>query len=294
MNSATSSVAHSPFNFDLKRELAHIGRHEAALKTQWFAAEPFRYVICDNFLTREFAEALLANYPSPAQTEWDQTTYTHQRKKFSKNKDFSAPFTDLFDLSASPEFRAMVERITGIEHVLDDPSLVGGGLHQIFNGGFLDVHVDYNFHPVTKKQRRLNLLVYLNKDWKREYQGRLELWDMRTKRQLQDIEPVFNRAVMFETNEISHHGHPVPLVIPDGVSRKSIAVYYYTDEVVTTSTEHNTLYSNTTGLRGTLKIVRSSVTASVERVRAQGVVSLVRSLARKARRRVQSLPPENQ
>ncbi len=88
----------------------------------------------------------------------------------------------------------LVSDIVGIAGLLHDPALVGGGLHQILPGGFLDVHTDYNFHPQTKLHRRLNLLLYMNKDWKREYEGYLELWDMDAKKQIEDIAPAFNRG----------------------------------------------------------------------------------------------------
>lgn len=170
-------------------------------------------------------------------------------------------------MTESDEFKNLISSICNIPQLISDPELVGGGLHQIMNGGYLDVHVDYNFHPQTKLHRRLNLLLYLNKDWKQEYEGYLELWDMDAKKQLDAIAPIFNRAVIFETNEISYHGHPRPLNMPPDVMRKSLAVYYYSKEREESEVaiEHNTIYRQTTGLKGYVKTSLSALVALDER-----------------------------
>jgi len=189
----------------------------------WNTAKPFHFVVIDDFLEEGFAEALLREYP-PADPNWTNITYAHQKKKFSLTRDFPPNINDFFVMSASEEFLDLISQITGIGGLLADPELLGGGCHQIVNEGFLDVHIDFNVHSVTRNHRRLNAILYLNKNWKEEYAGFLELWDMKTKVRIANIAPLFNRLVIFETNEISYHGHPVPLNIPDGMSRKSLAV----------------------------------------------------------------------
>ena len=186
----------------------------------------------DDFLPPDLAETVLTAYPTPNVETWDRTTYTHLRKKFTLTKNFPTPIDELFAWTASARFLELVSEVTGIPRLLADPVLLGGGLHQIARGGFLDVHVDFNFHPRTKLHRRLNLLLYMNRDWKPEYQGYLELWDMRERRLLEAISPDFNRLVLFETNEVSFHGHPQLLETPPGLTRKSLAVYYYTERRV--------------------------------------------------------------
>ena len=172
----------------------------------------------------------------------------------------------------SPEFLGWLERITGIDDLLADNQLFGGGLHQSIAGAFLNVHVDYNIHPSTKFHRRLNVLVYMNKAWEDEFEGHLELWDFsgNKKRMLEKYAPIFNRCVIFETNESSFHGHPKPLKTPKGVNRKSIATYYYsrTRPESGNSIEHNTIYINTEGMRGQVKRLMSAVKAFAERIRS--------------------------
>lgn len=275
--------------------LAGLSTRVEELKRDWSSKEPFRYIIIDDFLPVEYAEEILKAYPEPDIEGWDKTTYTHQRKKLTQRENFPQSIKSFFALTASNEFRDFVSEFTGVTKLIEDPELVGGGMHQILRGGFLDVHVDYNLHPRTKLHRRLNLLLYINKGWKPEYKGYLELWDLQTNRQLESIAPLFNRAVLFETNEVSYHGHPHPLNTPHHITRKSLAVYYYTKERddTTVAPEHNTLYKQTTGVPGYIKTLMSSTKALAERATEQGLKALGQNLVRRTQRRIQGLPPEN-
>src|SRR5688500_10987555 len=120
------------------------GRAEQ-LRAEWSAKKPFRFVVVDNFLDEAFAEEIFAAYPKPSADFWDNTTYIHQRRKFTLTKGFPEAVQQFFQMTAAQEFRNLITEITGIRNLIDDPDLVGGGLHQIATGGFLDVHVDYNF-----------------------------------------------------------------------------------------------------------------------------------------------------
>ena len=126
------------------------------------------------------------------------------------------------------EMLQFLEALTGIEGLIPDPYFGGGGLHQIEPGGFLKIHADFNVHPKLKLDRRLNLLTYLNKDWRDEWGGHLELWNAPMTERRQRIAPLFNRTVVFSTTDTSFHGHPHPLTSPPGVTRKSVSLYYYT------------------------------------------------------------------
>lgn len=243
-----------------------------ALKAQWNdPKKPFRYLIYDDFFHQEDAERILAAYPDVTTGNWDGTTYINQKNKFALTK-FGQEHTLLqsaFDEFNCDKFLHIVEEITGIPELLGDDELFGGGLHQSVTGAFLDVHVDFNYHQTTKYHRRMNAIVYMNKDWKEEYNGYLELWDMKTKKQLEYIAPAFNRCVIFETNEVSYHGHPKPLAAPGGLTRKSLAVYYYTKErpAGEIAGEHNTVYVNTEGTGGMLKNLKSGLKAAIERTK---------------------------
>lgn len=280
---------------DVVPTLASMRRRLPGWAAEWAPRHPFRYVVVDDFLSSDLAEAIHSAFPAPDWATWDGTNYLHQRAKFVRTSGFPVPIARYFELTASEEFRALMSELSGIGSLLSDAELVGGGLHQIGYGGFLDVHVDFNQHPRTKLYRRLNLLLYLNKDWKREYGGQLELWDMQKRVQLEDINPLFNRAVLFETTETSFHGHPRPLAAPPGHARKSLAVYYYTVEPGDhlQAPEHNTLYKQTTGLRGYLKTLASAFDTAIERTHQKGIASVCATILHKLNRALRGQPPEN-
>ncbi len=241
------------------------------IRLDYQSKKPFHYTVFENFFNQEVSDRIHDSYPTIQNGSWDGTTYIDQKNKFQKTTfENGSVFNEVFKELNSPEFLKWLESVTGINNLLGDEELFGGGLHQSIKGAFLNVHVDYNIHPKTKFHRRLNVLVYMNKNWKDEYEGNLELWHLSDnhKTLLQKIAPQFNRCVIFETNEISFHGHPKPLKTPDGVNRKSIATYYYTESRPENeiAAEHNTVYVNTEGIKGQVKRLYSAVKAVLERV----------------------------
>ncbi len=242
------------------------------IKDEYQSKKPFRYVVFENFFPNDIAEKVLNEYPQISNGEWEGTTYLDQKNKFQKTTfEKGSVMESVFEELNSAEFLKWLNQVTEIEEdLIGDKDLFGGGLHQSINGAFLNVHVDYNINPQTKYHRRLNVIVYMNKDWKDEYEGHLELWDLTDDKKvlLEKVAPNFNRCVIFETNEISFHGHPKQLNTPKDMNRKSIATYYYTknrpeNEI---TKEHNTIYVNTEGLNGNVKRFNSGVKAFLERI----------------------------
>lgn len=242
------------------------------IKGNFNTAKPFRFVSFDGIFNPEMAEKIHAEYPKIEEGKWDGSTYVNQKNKFQKTRfESGSILQNVFAELNSPIFLAWLQRLTEFDQeILGDAELFGGGLHQSINGAFLNVHVDYNIHPTSNYHRRLNVIVYMNKDWKDDYEGHLELWDLTdgNKNQKARIAPEFNRCVIFETNEISFHGHPKPLNTPHGVNRKSIATYYYTKTRPETeiADSHNTIYVNTEGVTGKVKQLSAGVKAFLERI----------------------------
>jgi Rps23 Pro-64 3,4-dihydroxylase Tpa1-like proline 4-hydroxylase len=244
----------------------------AAIRHEFRSNQPFKYTMFDGFFHSDMADRIHDNYPLIQDGQWDGTTYIDQKNKFQKNRFAAGSIqAEVFDELNSGIFLKWLEEVTGIQELHADDELFGGGLHQSTTGAFLNVHVDYNLHPKTRFHRRLNVLVYLNRGWRDEYEGHLELWDLSDNQRtlLAKYAPSFNRCVIFETNEISYHGHPRPLKTPTGVNRKSLATYYYTPTrpAEETASEHNTLYVNTEGASGQVKRLQSGIKALVERIR---------------------------
>jgi hypothetical protein len=198
--------------------------------------EPFPHVVIDNFLPLDYANRTLDVFPdqhSPIWLDWKQRDTSHQPRKqgighASRLADVSPYLQNMLAVFNSYPFLNFLEVLTGIEKLLPDAHYHGGGLHQILSGGKLAIHADANVLGPLDVYRRINVLLYLNKDWKPEYGGDLELWDETLQGCVKSIAPVFNRLVIFNTTKKSFHGHPAPLQTPPEITRKSIALYYYT------------------------------------------------------------------
>lgn len=218
-----------------------------ALARTFRAAEPFPHLVFENFLEPAFARDVAAAYPDfeNASQVGLQFAKVNERRKVQvcDSKLFPPPVKTLADLVNGPAFLALLERITGIPNLLADESFGGGGIHETAAGGWLDVHVDFNWFAERQWHRRLNLLVFLNETWPESWGGQLELWDEKVKRCHRSVLPVLNRAVLFATSGISYHGVQ-RITCPEGVYRKSFAAYYYTREAPPgwTGEKHSTIF----------------------------------------------------
>lgn len=216
----------SMFRLDVDYLKALALEHREAYAT----ASPFPHVVIDNFLPEALLEAVLKEFPNPKQIDWQTFQTPAEKKLASKHEHQMGDATRLLLYSLnSSTFITFLEILTGIDGILPDPHFEGGGLHQIERGGFLKMHVDFNHHKKLRLDRRLNFLLYLNQDWKEEYGGHLELWDTKMTQCQKKILPLFNRCVVFSTTDFSYHGHPEPLTCPEDRTRKSLALYYYTN-----------------------------------------------------------------
>jgi len=201
-----------------------------ANQQRYAQALPFPHIVIDNFLPIEVLETILSEFPKPEQINWTKYEDTAQVKLASTNETQLGIATRLLlHQFNSSVFLNFLETLTGIDGINPDPHFGGGGLHQIVRGGFLKVHVDFNRNIKLRLDRRLNLLLYLNQNWEESYGGQLELWDRDMTACQTRILPIFNRCVIFNTTDFSFHGHPNPLTCPPGWTRKSIAIYYYSN-----------------------------------------------------------------
>jgi Rps23 Pro-64 3,4-dihydroxylase Tpa1-like proline 4-hydroxylase len=211
----------------------------------YIEGKPFPHIIIDDFLPEEILDGILKEFPQANQIKWQQFDDIAQKKLASTSELQMGVCTKnlLYQLN-SGTFINFLEKLTSIDGLIPDPHFQGGGLHQIERGGFLKIHADFNRHTKMKLDRRLNLLIYLNKNWKEEYGGHFELWDRDMTKCEQKVLPIFNRCVIFSTSDYSYHGHPEPLNCPEGWTRKSLALYYYSngrpEEEI--SNDHTTLF----------------------------------------------------
>lgn len=201
-----------------------------ALREQYQTADPFPHIVIDNLFDDAQLDAIVADFPKPEETRWMRFDSATEKKLgyYHEHSRITERIRHFLDALNGFEMLLFLEALTGIDGLIPDPYFGGGGLHQIEPGGFLKVHVDFNVHPKLKLDRRANMLVYLNRDWKEEWGGHLELWNEGMTECRKRILPSFNRTVIFSTTDRSYHGHPHPLTSPQGVTRKSVSLYYYT------------------------------------------------------------------
>jgi hypothetical protein len=214
--------------------LDSVANHHAK---QFAAAQPFPHWVMSDFLPKEILHLLVSEFPGPDDIPWKMwgsgRTKRLEQSKLEKlgqsDERFFGPFTRHF-LSQlhSATFLSFLQKLTGVGSLVVDPSLNGCGLHSTGNGGRLMIHTDSNRHPHGRGSlhQALNLILYLNQDWKEEYGGQLELWT-RDRRPCKEILPIANRIVVFQSDTGSFHGHPRPVSAPGDRRRNSLSVYYY-------------------------------------------------------------------
>jgi len=203
-------------------------------KKDLLSCEPFPYFCIDNFLDEDFANEIHDSFPAyqEAQKLGKEFSAVNEKRKIqiTDSSKFPPAIKKLSDLLASDEYVKMWSELTGVADLMADAKLTGGGIHETNSGGHLDVHVDFNYNEEKQAFRRLNILIYFNKDWKEEYGGYLDVWDKDVKKCYGSFEPKFNRACGFLTSEISFHG-VTPITCPPGIMRKSFATYFYTKDM---------------------------------------------------------------
>ncbi len=215
------------------------------------AAQPFPHVVIDDFLSEPLCSEICRQFPPFSETAaLNEDGRVGNKAVQEKVRALGPAFRQLDELVQSPGFLGLIGRVTGIDQLRYDPWYFGGGTHENRDGQDLDAHVDFNYHPITRQHRRLNLIIYLNEEWEDGWGGSLQLHrDPRLSPEEDEIitvTPLLNRCVIFETSERSWHGFE-RISLPPGkghLSRRSFAIYFYTDSrpADETADEHSTVY----------------------------------------------------
>lgn len=199
-----------------------------------YFSKPYKHLIIDNFLDQNLANQCLKNFPNTLDKNWefsnDKGIEIKYRSKWTSEFDIPEGIVDAIRIMNGANFLRSVSEIFKIKKLIPDPYFTGGGLNVTKKGGLLDVHVDGNYHDATGLNRRINALLFLNKNWKPSWKGEFALYDKNGDKCLKKIEPIFNRLLVFDTHDKSWHGLPDPINFPEDVPRRSILLYYYTKE----------------------------------------------------------------
>jgi hypothetical protein len=212
-------------------------RHVAnltVLSENFKSSRPFKHIVVDDFFDHEVATALLDNFPKFENPELllNEFGAPNPKKVISNVRNINEFYRNLDDYIRSRKFLGVIEKITGIEELLYDPDYVGAGTHENFSTAGLDPHYDFNILPKVNLHRRINCIVYLNERWSESWGGQINLhrdaWDL-DDREIVRIDPIFNRCVIFETNQRSWHSvTPVSIPVEEKIkSRKSFTIYLY-------------------------------------------------------------------
>ena len=219
----------------LLHELLDIVELEASLPelaVRYASTPPFPHIVFDDVLRPAAIEQLYAEVRDVDGDGWRNYLHVNERKYANRSLETWGPgLQAVTQAFMSDRFVRFLGHLTGFDDLRADSSMDGGGLHRSVAGGFLNVHADFTaHHSAVNWQRRVNLLLYLNEEWRPDWGGDLELWSTDMARCEEKIAPFGNRVVLFTTSEDSYHGHPEPMTCPPGIARQSLALYYFTEE----------------------------------------------------------------
>ena len=204
------------------------GNAESYNKT-YITGEPYPHVVIDDLFEPEVLDRIVNEFPSSGNRDWKTWDTKHELKSTSQGINGLSTFTQLFCLwLSSSEVINEVKKITGLDNIYADPMYHGAGLHEMHRDGWLEIHSDYTKHFHLPMVRRLNLIIYLNRDWDEAWRGELALQDYKDSSKQISYAPHFNRTIIFPTTEQTLHGVPGKLSCPPERSRKLISIYYWT------------------------------------------------------------------
>lgn len=230
-------------------------------KTEFLNAEPFPHLIIDDFLERELAEQMEADFPKRD----DERLFVYKNPledKFALNdwNIFPSATYQLLQYLNSPKVVSAISQMVGVALTADN-GIHGGGWHMHGAGGRLNPHLDYSIHPKVGLQRKINLILYLTENWQEDWGGHLGFWRNNVENNspqelVQEVAPRFNRAVIFDTTKYSWHGISRKLTCPEGTMRKSLAVYYLCEPDDNAEKHQRALYAPTKDQEGDESILQ--------------------------------------
>ena len=203
-------------------ELLYKKREE--FRTLYLSAKPFPHLSIDNFAEIDKIIKLHSQIPD---LDTKSKDYMFANNKFEKSnyKTLGPLFDELYNDLCSDRMNDFLSFISS-KKIIVDPKNHGGGLHQGKKNSSLDMHLDFNYHPMHKYlYREMNLLLYLNKDWKEEYKGHLKIEDLRTGEK-KEISVPFNRLIIQQCAPYTLHGYD-QTKFPENLYRTSVATYAY-------------------------------------------------------------------
>jgi hypothetical protein len=191
-------------------------------------AVPFEHVLFQGLFNDRLLDLIHEEFDLATQLPWKQHVNRYEDTRRSMPGATLGPAAQIyFWLVNSARITQFLTAVTGVEELIPDPGLVGGGMHETRNGGHFSIHRDFEAHLTNGLANEMVMITYLNKDWKPSYQGLLELWDAQRQQCVKKVSPDFGVTLLMRHGPHSYHGYTTPLNMPRGRTRRSVASYYY-------------------------------------------------------------------
>jgi Rps23 Pro-64 3,4-dihydroxylase Tpa1-like proline 4-hydroxylase len=229
LNSSTTDLERKLIDItSFTKAIERLRQESDTFRQKYVTEKPYPHLVIDNLFEPELLDRIVTEFPEKGDRDWLVWDTFHESKTTSRGIHGLSMFTQLFCLWLNcTEFIQEINKITGFDNLVGDPTFLGAGLHEADPGGWLDIHADYTSHLSLPLVRRVNLLIYLNRDWDENWGGELELWDCKDNSKRASYPPYFNRTIIFPTTDKTLHGAPSKLSCPQGISRKLISIYYW-------------------------------------------------------------------
>ena len=123
---------------------------------------PFPFFFTNNFLPLDIAKKAEDEFVKFSNLK-DAGNERYQKTKlvFNRLNDMPNTIKKIIYILYSDKFLKILENKFNLSNLEPDWDLIGGGMHQSFNGGFLKVHSDFIYKRKSKQKRVINLLLYL-------------------------------------------------------------------------------------------------------------------------------------
>jgi hypothetical protein len=210
-------IKHLQDNFSNLREL----------NDEFVGTPPYPMIVLDDFLPKDIAQAMQKECETIPKNYWTNFTRNGSHMEECINLDVAPVAAEVVNQLHSQAGMRWLTQMTGIKDLIPDPYIIGGGYSKSYTGDSLQIHTDFNWNETIKMHRMLSFIIYLNEDWKDDYEGHLHFYDFNKKELIQKVAPNFNRAVFWRHHKRGFHGHPHPLTCPTSMSRNAFRLFFY-------------------------------------------------------------------
>lgn len=198
------------------------------ISAEYAKGEPTPFYMIDNFLPPWLYNTIINSFDDIPEERYKIFANQYSERRECRNFAEAPLLQTLANSFNSKLFVDWLEVCTGTESLVPDPHFLGGGFCRSSRNTSLGLHTDFNWNNGLKLNRQKNAILYLNKDWKEEWNGHLEFWNNERTECVKKIAPKPNRLIFWDYGYDLVHGHPEPIECPQAITRDSLILFYYT------------------------------------------------------------------